>query len=167
MSSSRAGKPQESVRADAAPESALLARVLDDIFTIPGTSIGVGVDGLLGLVPGVGDGLTTALASTMLLDAVRRRVPVSVLSRMALNLLIDTALGWLPFLGDAADFAHRANRKNYALLRGCIERGEYDESSYPAYLAKALTVVVAVLMVMVVSAVAAVWLLLRLLGLTG
>lgn len=138
-------------------QSALLARVLDDLVTIPGTTIGVGLDGLVGLIPGVGDSLTTALAGGILADAFRRRVPVHVIVRMAGNLLVDTALGYIPLVGDAADFAHRANRKNYGLLRDSIEKGDFSTDPYPVYAAKALGVIGGVLLVMAASALFALW----------
>ncbi|MGA4668208.1 DUF4112 domain-containing protein [Propionibacteriaceae bacterium Y1923] len=156
-------KPQEQPKqaggkdADQAQQMEMLAKVLDDIVTLPGTNFGVGLDGLLGLVPGVGDTVTTTLATTILVDAVRRRVPIPVLLKMAWHLLVDTMLGWVPLVGDAADFAHRANRKNYRLLRQAIESGERVDDSYPAYMVKAVGVVVGVLVLMVASAIFAIW----------
>ncbi|MCT1459139.1 DUF4112 domain-containing protein [Aestuariimicrobium sp. p3-SID1156] len=147
-----------------AKESDLLATVLDDLVRIPGTNFGIGLDGLICLIPGVGDSLTTVLASTMLTDAVRRRVPIPVLLRMAWNLLFDTALGWVPFIGDAADIAHRANRKNYRLLRQAIETGEFSTDPHRVYLAKAVAVVLGVVLVMAASAIAAIWIIISVLA---
>lgn len=147
-----------------AKESDLLATVLDDLIRVPGTNFGIGLDGLIGLIPGVGDSLTTVLASTMLTDAVRRRVPIPVLLRMAWNLLFDTALGWVPFIGDAADIAHRANRKNYRLLRQTIERGEFSTDPHGVYLAKAVGVVLGIVLIMAASAIAAIWIVIAVLA---
>lgn len=140
-----------------AKESELLATILDDMFKIPGTNFGFGFDSLIGLIPGVGDVATTTLGGAIMADAVRRRVPISVLLRMALNLLIDTVLGYVPFIGDAADFAHRANRKNYNLLRRSIERGEGSDESYPLYLVKALAVSIGTILIMIASVVFTLW----------
>lgn len=140
-----------------AQQSALLARVMDDLVTIPGTNFGVGLDGLIGLVPGVGDSVSTTLAGAILVDAVRHRVPMDVLLRMAFNLLVDTALGYVPLVGDAADFAHRANRKNYQLLRRALDEGRSVDESYPLYLVRAGGLLVGVLLVMVASAVFTIW----------
>lgn len=145
---------------DPSPEAQqmdLLAKVLDDLVTLPGTDFGIGMDGLLGLVPGVGDTVTTTLASTILVDAVRRRVPIPVLLRMAWNLVVDTALGWVPLIGDAADFAHRANRKNYRLLKQAIDSGQRVDDSYPAYMVKAVGVIAGVLLLMIASTIFAIW----------
>ena len=140
-------------------EMDILAKVLDDLVTIPGTNIGIGLDGIIGLVPGIGDTLTTTVASVVMIDAVRHQVPINVLLRMALNLVVDTALGYVPFIGDAADFAHRANRKNYKLLAAAVAEGRQTEDSHQAYLVKAVGVTVGVLLLMVASAIFTIWLL--------
>lgn len=151
------GRPAGARSTREVAQADMLAKVLDDMFTIPGTNFGIGLDGLVGLIPGVGDSATTVLASTILVDAARRRVPISVLVRMAGNLLVDTALGWIPLVGDAADFAHRANRKNYRLLRQTIDRGHFSDDPYPTYVAKAAGVIVGIVLVMLASAVFALW----------
>jgi hypothetical protein len=93
-----------------------LARVMDDAVTVPGTRIGLGLDALIGLVPGIGDAFGSALSSVIVRDAIRARVPMVVLARMGLNLIVDALLGLVPGLGDVLDVAHRANRKNLRLL---------------------------------------------------
>lgn len=75
------------------------------------------VDPLVGLVvPGLGDLITLGVGAFLVVVAARRRVPAIVLARMLLNLGVDTAIGAIPFAGDVADFALRANKKNLALL---------------------------------------------------
>ncbi|MGA4507683.1 DUF4112 domain-containing protein [Propionibacteriaceae bacterium G1746] len=161
-----AGKPAEAQPAgtQAAMGSDVLAMILDDLVTIPGTKFGIGLDGLLGLIPGVGDGVTTSLGGIIMVDAIRRRVPVTVLVKMAMNLLVDTALGYVPLVGDAADFAHRANRKNYKLLKAAITEGRFEtHESYGAYMVKAIGILVGVLVLMIGSAVFALWMTITLL----
>lgn len=97
-----------------------LAVVMDDLVRIPGTRIGLGVDALLGLFPGVGDLLGSGISGAMMLAGVRARVPIPVLARMAWNIIIDALLGLVPGVGDALDVAHRANRKNYRLLSAAL-----------------------------------------------
>jgi len=93
-----------------------LARVLDDWFRIPGTSIRFGIDGIIGLVPGIGD-LLSGLASTVIVIAAwARGVPMAGLLRMMANIGIDVVVGAIPFIGDAFDIAWKANRRNYELL---------------------------------------------------
>ena len=94
----------------------LLSHVLDDWFRVPGTSIRFGVDGIIGLVPGLGD-IIGGLASTILVFAAWvRGVPYITLVRMVVNIGIEVLLGTIPLLGDAFDIAWKANRRNYALI---------------------------------------------------
>src|SRR6201996_1396333 len=100
----------------------LLAHLLDDWFRIPGTSIRFGLDGIIGLVPGVGD-ILGGLASTIIIVAAWvRGVPYVTLARMVVNIGIEVLLGTIPLLGDAFDIAWKANRRNYALIVRHLER---------------------------------------------
>jgi hypothetical protein len=100
----------------------LLARVLDEWFRVPGTSIRFGLDGIIGLVPGVGD-ILGGLASTILIVAAWvRGVPYVTLARMVVNVGIEVLLGTIPLLGDAFDIAWKANRRNYALIVRHLEQ---------------------------------------------
>ena len=94
-----------------------LCWLLDDLFRIPGLRWRVGLDALIGLVPGIGDTLTTAASLYVLAAAVRYRVPRVTVLRMGLNLAIDYALGSLPIVGDVFDVWWKANQRNLALLR--------------------------------------------------
>lgn len=93
-----------------------LARLLDNAVTIPGTDFRVGLDALIGLVPGVGDAVATLLSSQIVLAAARSDVPTVVILRMLLNLVIDTAVGAVPILGDLFDVVFKSNQRNLALL---------------------------------------------------
>src|SRR6266481_1509088 len=94
----------------------LLSHLLDDWFRVPGTSIRFGLDGIIGLVPGLGD-IIGGLASTIIvLAAWVRGVPYVTLLRMVVNIGIEVLLGTIPLLGDAFDIAWKANRRNYALV---------------------------------------------------
>lgn len=94
----------------------LLARLLDDAIPIPGTEWRIGIDPLLGLVPGIGDALGAILSSWILVVAARVGVPASVLARMGLNVAVDAIVGVIPFLGDLADFGVKPNARNLRLL---------------------------------------------------
>lgn len=94
----------------------LLARVLDDCFRIPGTSIRFGLDGVIGLVPFLGDVLAGLASCVIVIGAWFRGVPYVTLIRMVVNLGLDVVIGAVPFLGDAFDIAWKANRRNYNLL---------------------------------------------------
>jgi Domain of unknown function (DUF4112) len=100
----------------------LLSRVLDTWFRIPGTSIRFGIDGILGLVPGIGDILAGLASCIILFAAWIRGTPYVTLARMLANVAIEVVVGAIPFLGDAFDIAWRANRRNYALLERHIQQ---------------------------------------------
>jgi len=93
-----------------------LSHVLDDCFRIPGTDIRFGIDGIIGLVPGLGDILTGLASCIIVLAAWFRGVPYITIARMLANLAIDVVIGAIPFLGDAFDIAWKPNRRNYKLL---------------------------------------------------
>ena len=98
----------------------MLAHLLDDFVRVPGTNIRFGLDGVIALVPGVGD-LLQGLASTILiLAAWARGVPPVTLVRMVANVGIEVLVGTVPVLGDMFDIAWKANRRNYALLTGSL-----------------------------------------------
>jgi hypothetical protein len=96
---------------------ARLAYWLDDRFRIPGTRRRIGVDGLLGLIPGIGDTAAALIASYIVLEAARLGVPKSMLARMLANVGIDYVIGLVPLVGDVADLAWKANRRNARMLR--------------------------------------------------
>ena len=98
----------------------ILSHLLDDFIHIPGTPIRFGLDGIVGFIPGAGD-IIAGLASTIIIFAAwARGVPYIVLARMVLNVLIETVVGAIPFVGNLFDIAWRANRRNYKLLEGSI-----------------------------------------------
>ncbi len=87
------------------------------LFRIPGLGWRIGLDALVGLIPGVGDTATTLASLYVLTSAVRYRVPKVTLLRMGLNLGIDYAVGSLPLVGDLFDAWWKSNQKNIELLR--------------------------------------------------
>ena len=93
-----------------------LADLLDQRFTIPGTSIRVGLDPILGLVPGIGDALANIAGSAILVIAVQLNVPKIVLVRMGLNLAANALIGAIPVFGDIFSIGFRSNAKNAELL---------------------------------------------------
>jgi hypothetical protein len=109
----KSGRPGESVD----PLVAFVARLMDTVFTIPGTNIRFGLDPLIGLIPGFGDLAATLVSTLLILQSSRHSVPRIVLARMALNVLINAALGSLPVVGDIFSVFFRSNVKNYALLQ--------------------------------------------------
>ena len=98
-----------------------LAYLLDDRFAIPGTRYRIGLDGLVGLVPGIGDAVTTVLALYIVFEARRLGVPLTKLGRMGVNVGLDAVLGAVPLVGDLFDVAWKANRRNLTLLLDHLE----------------------------------------------
>jgi hypothetical protein len=110
-------RPQADRSPGVPPELEALAQLMDSIFRVPGSRIRFGMDALIGLIPGIGD-LVTSFVSLYLLSAARQfGVPRVTLLRMALNVVIDLVLGAIPFIGDAFDLFWKANQRNLALLR--------------------------------------------------
>ena len=93
-----------------------LSTLLDSAFRIPRTRITVGLDPILGVVPGVGDIVPTAASAYIVAQAAALGVPRVTLLRMCLNLLLDAAVGSIPLVGDAFDVVWRANDRNVRLL---------------------------------------------------
>jgi NAD/NADP transhydrogenase beta subunit len=92
------------------------AHLLDDWFRIPGTRIRLGLDGLIGIIPGLGDVLAGIASFVLILAAWIRGVPYVTLVRMMINLGLDVLIGAIPFFGDIFDIAWKANRRNYRLI---------------------------------------------------
>jgi len=95
----------------------ILAKVLDASIRVPGTSWSIGLDPLLGLIPGIGDVITNLIGTVILGIATRLQVPRIVLTRMSLNLLINGTVGAVPIVGDLFSVWFRSHARNAALLR--------------------------------------------------
>ena len=93
-----------------------LSRLLDNAIAIPGTEYRVGIDPLLGLVPGGGDLLGGLLSAYILLEAAFLGLPKQTLLRMAGNILLETVVGTFPVVGDFFDVTWKANARNYKLI---------------------------------------------------
>lgn len=91
------------------------AWLLDSSIPLPG-GFSIGLDGLIGLVPGIGDVIAACLSSYIIAEAARAGVPGSVLLRMGWNVALETVVGAVPVLGDLFDFVFKANMRNVALL---------------------------------------------------
>ncbi|MGZ8162756.1 MAG: DUF4112 domain-containing protein [Methylobacter sp.] len=92
------------------------AWLLDNSIRIPGTSIRMGLDSLIGLIPGIGDVTGGALSSYLLLQAVSSGIPSVVIARMVANVVFDTLIGMIPLVGDIFDIAFKANQRNIELM---------------------------------------------------
>jgi hypothetical protein len=102
-----------------------LATLLDTALVIPGTNLRFGIDALIGLVPGIGDAVTTAVSLWLVKEARALGAPAHLIARMLGNILIDGVVGAVPLVGDAFDLVWKSNRRNLHLLRGHLEREKF------------------------------------------
>jgi hypothetical protein len=93
-----------------------LVWLLDDAFRIPGTQRRIGLDALLGLLPGGGDVVGAAVSGWIVVESARLGASPRVLARMLGNVALDALVGVVPLLGDLFDFGWKANRRNLTLL---------------------------------------------------
>ena len=134
-----------------------LARLLDTAIRVPGTNVRLGLDPILGLVPGVGDVAGGLLSAYVLLLAARAGAPKALLLRMLGNLGVDSLVGTVPLLGDLFDVGFKANARNARLLDEHLERPRDTERASRLFVAG---VIVAALL-LVVGAIAATVLVVR------
>lgn len=100
---------------DVARRASRLAWLLDESIRLPG-GFRIGWDGIIGLIPGLGDLLGLGASGYILYLAAQGGVGKVVLLRMFLNVLLETAIGSIPLLGDLFDFVFKANSRNLRLL---------------------------------------------------
>lgn len=91
------------------------ARLLDSSIRLPG-GFRIGIEGLIGLVPGIGDAIGALLSSVILVQAYREGVSIPVLLRMLLNIGLELVVGVVPVIGDIFDFVFKANLRNARLM---------------------------------------------------
>lgn len=94
-----------------------LAEWLDSRWNIPGTKWTIGVDGLLGFIPGIGDTLGSAISAYIIYEAHQLGAPWYVKLRMLVNLFLDWFIGLVPLVGDIFDIGWKANLRNARILR--------------------------------------------------
>ncbi|HZA97374.1 MAG TPA: DUF4112 domain-containing protein [Gemmatimonadales bacterium] len=100
----------------------VLTRLLDSAIQIPGTRYRVGLDAVIGIVPGIGDAVGAIFSAFIVFQAARMGVSTATLVRMLGNVALDTIVGEVPLLGDLFDAGWKANTRNLALLEGHLEQ---------------------------------------------
>ena len=133
-----------------------VTHALDELVAVPGTSIRVGLDPVIGLIPVVGDAVAAVVGVWVIGEAARFGIPRLVLGRMAVNLIVDLAIGAIPFLGDLFDFAFRSNSANLGLFRRHALDPGASTRSEQAFFAGLLLVLVGIAWLLLL-AVGAVW----------
>jgi hypothetical protein len=158
--------PARAERAEVERGLEQLSRLMDGLFRIPGTGWRIGLDALVGLIPGVGDFATTAASLYILAAGVRYRVPKVTLLRMATNIGVDYLLGSVPIVGDLFDAAWKSNQMNVELLRQRAsvspEQARHGRVSDWLFLA---ALVLVLLLLLVGSVALSLWLLAQFVGL--
>jgi Domain of unknown function (DUF4112) len=107
-----------------------LATLMDTAFIIPGSNVRFGLDALIGLVPAIGDAITTAISLYIVHEARQLGAPRHIVFRMLGNVALDGLVGAVPLVGDAFDVIWRANRRNMRLLQEWLVRTERRRSEH-------------------------------------
>ena len=115
-------------RADRIARLDALANLLDTALVIPGTNVRFGLDSLIGLVPGIGDTITTLTSLYIVHEAHQLGAPRHLIVRMLANVALDGVVGSVPLVGDAFDVLWRSNRRNMTLLR---EHLDAQDATFP------------------------------------
>jgi hypothetical protein len=137
-----------------------LAEWLDQRFTIPGTSIRIGLDPILGLIPGIGDMIANLAGSAIILIAAQYRLPKIVLLRMGLNVALNAMIGAIPVFGDIFSIWFRSNVKNAHLLERYA--GTEDRVSNFGTWIFVIAVIGGIILLLIAILVVTVWVLKRL-----
>ncbi len=109
-------------RDDAVRRMEMMAKLLDNAFVIPGTKRRVGIDAIIGLIPGLGDIATTLLSSYVIWEARNLGVSRVAIGRMLTNLAIHASVGAIPIVGDVFDAFFRVNQRNMRIVRAQLQR---------------------------------------------
>lgn len=118
--------PRDEAREHLLAIADILAKVMDTSIRIPGTSWSIGLDPLLGLIPGIGDVIANLIGTVILGIATRLQIPRIVLTRMSLNLLINGTVGAVPIVGDLFSVWFRSHARNAALLREAAQKPDRE-----------------------------------------
>ena len=141
-----------------------LARLLDDLIRIPGTKIGIGLDPIIGLIPGVGDVVGGLMSTYILMVAAQEGVPASVLMRMLGNIALDSLVGVVPVVGDLFDVGVKSNRRNVDLLESYLAAPGKTKAASRGVVALVLLAMILLVVGVIATGVWVVRLLGRLLG---
>lgn len=119
-------KSAGTTREDAVARVTMVANLMDSAFLIPGLNRRIGLDAVIGLVPGVGDAISAVLASYIVWEAHQLGLPRWKIARMIGNIALDTVFGAIPLAGDVFDVFFKANQRNLRIIHhhlGLSRRG--------------------------------------------
>jgi Domain of unknown function (DUF4112) len=98
-----------------------ISKLLDSAMVIPGTKQRIGLDPILGLIPGGGDTVSAALSGYIIIEAARMGLPREALIKMVMNIAIDTVAGSVPVVGDIFDVVSKANLRNMQIVESHVK----------------------------------------------
>jgi hypothetical protein len=127
----------------------ILAKLMDSQFRVPGTNFRFGLDGIIGLIPGVGDVSSFAVSAYMLWIMAKNGASGYVLGRMVVNVLVDAIVGSIPLIGDLFDIAFKANMRNLRLMQQHYQEGRHGGS--------AMKIIIPVLIILFLVIAAIIW----------
>lgn len=118
--------PQEDIPSRLNPETTVesieaLASLMDSKFQLPGTKINLGLDTIIGLIPGIGDTVGLGIAGYIVMRGAHIGVPKHKLAAMGANIFVDWLIGLIPIIGDLFDMGWKANNRNAQIIREHFE----------------------------------------------
>jgi hypothetical protein len=125
------------------------AWVLDNSIPVPGSKYRIGIDPIIGLVPGIGDAIGALLSMYIVVEGARSGLPRVILLRMGLNIAIELVLGTIPLFGNLFDMAWKANVRNVRLLERYGQTPQKSLASSTFMLAAIITALVLLMAAMV------------------
>jgi hypothetical protein len=131
-----------------------LSTYLDGLFKVPGVGWRFGLDSLIGLIPNIGDTLTSFVSFYILIAGVRYGVPKITLVRMAFNIGLDYVVGTIPFIGDAFDFFWKSNKQNMDLIRERATGNNVGTTSDYIFVFTMIAILIAILIGSIIASIA-------------
>ena len=98
----------------------LLSQRLDESITLPGTKYKIGIDPIIGLIPGGGDVIGGILSMYIMHTGIKMGVQKTVVIKMFRNIALDFIIGWIPIIGDIFDAVWKSNQKNVKLIEDSL-----------------------------------------------
>lgn len=123
------------------------ARVLDSNFTIPGTSFSFGLDPIIGLMPGLGDAVALGFQFLLLIALLQNGSSGELRAKLILNVLVDSAIGSIPVIGQIWDFFYKANERNLHLTEEYLLMGKHQEGGKGIWLAVFVFLILTIVMI--------------------
>ncbi len=126
------------------------ARVLDSNFKIPGTNFSFGLDPIIGLIPGLGDAVAMGFQFLLVVSLLRNGSSGELRAKLILNVLLDSAIGSIPIIGQIWDFFYKANERNLRLTEEYLLEDKHQGSGKGIWLAVLMLFIITIVMIVYV-----------------